>query len=577
MAPPPNPPGPQPGDPIVFSRFDGLKNTEKAERLGPRDLVRARNVDISDTGQLSRRRGRTLLLAGEAHSLFTTQQGAVLGVVNGVLGVIQPGGDFTAIAAAIGASPYAGTGQLSYVQVGDTVYYTSPATSGKVDTTTMTRTDWGLPQDLWLSPVVNPTVNLPAIRGKLLGKPPNGSALAYYNGRIYIAVGPNVWQTELYLYDYVDKTRGFLPFSGDVTLLAAVGDGLYVSDDDGVWFLSHAKDMRPEQVYNAMKRVPVMDSPAIPGSLVYIPAELGNPPQVPLDNAQPTQVAIAFMTQAGWCVGQNSGVCSNMTETTYWFPGAQSAAAMFRRQDGNNQYVASLRHGGDPANNAAIGDYLDATIIRGSAGGPVAPPPYQPKTYFGVLTQGVSLAAALAVGSSGPARLAAQAMQFVETLVGRTTRRLNVAQPLTVSGSAQAGITGSGLLSAQGSAVHETLTPQITRVVSSAQAASVHETLRAGVTRKAVLTDAAGVYDTPSFHYAHRVAVSLTTASTATRNAVTAGTQAIATSTTSTLIAFFAVKRKRSLAVTTNSSVTVGRQVIRRVTAGITTHAGVVV
>ena len=73
------------------------------------------------------------------------------------------------------------------------------------------------------------------------------------------------------------------------------------------------------------------------------------------------------MTANGFCVAQDGGQVYNLTESKFFFPQAQSAAAMFRRQDGMNQYITSMQSGGDPQNAAAIGDYIDVTIIRASA------------------------------------------------------------------------------------------------------------------------------------------------------------------------------------------------------------------
>ena len=73
-----------------------------------------------------------------------------------------------------------------------------------------------------------------------------------------------------------------------------------------------------------------------------------------------------FMTAMGVCIGESSGKTTNMTESKYVFPGSVSAAALYRRQDGVNQYISTLQNGGAPLQTAAIGDYLDVTIIRGS-------------------------------------------------------------------------------------------------------------------------------------------------------------------------------------------------------------------
>ena len=362
LQPPPN----LPPSSVVFDKFDGLKNTLQPERLGPRDLVRARNVTLDDSGQLSRRRGFTKRVSGNAHSLFTTVTGSpTLAVLNGSLGVLNPDYSFTAMRSGIGSDPSTGAAPLSYAQVGPSVYYSGPTDSGIVDLNVRTVGPWGSATDLFLSPVVNPTATLPAIAGKLLGKPPNATALAYFNGRIYLAEGRVLWWTELFLYNYVNKTKTFAMFEADITMIGAVGDGIYVGTTEGLWFLS------PKQVKFGepmeMGRVRVMDSPVIPGSMVMIPNELANPPQTGLDADTPLQVSLSFMTTNGFCVAQDGGQTLNLTEGKFFFPAAQSAAAMFRRQDGMNQYITSMQSGGDPQNNAAIGDYIDVTIIRASA------------------------------------------------------------------------------------------------------------------------------------------------------------------------------------------------------------------
>ena len=85
------------------------------------------------------------------------------------------------------------------------------------------------------------------------------------------------------------------------------------------------------------------------------------------NGAGPLQVSIAFMTTTGFCAGQDGGQVYNLTETKFFFPRAHSAASLYRRMDGVNQFVTTLQSGGDPANNAAIGDFIEGTIIRASA------------------------------------------------------------------------------------------------------------------------------------------------------------------------------------------------------------------
>jgi hypothetical protein len=58
-----------------------------------------------------------------------------------------------------------------------------------------------------------------------------------YKGRIYLADGKTLWVTELYRYHIVNRTRGFIQFEHNITLVMAVDDGLYVGTEGGLYFL----------------------------------------------------------------------------------------------------------------------------------------------------------------------------------------------------------------------------------------------------------------------------------------------------------------------------------------------------
>ena len=353
--------GPLPAPPEVgkvLNSWTGLKNTLQPERLDPKDLVRARNVVLDDSGQPSRRRGYTLKLRGNVHSLFTSYQGVVLGVVNSELGIINPDYSHQPLAF-VGTDPTIGMPPLAYAQVGDLVYYVGDMDRGIVNILERSWGPWGDPEDLWLSPVVNPTATLPAIAGKLLRQPPHATSMTYYNGRLYLAQNRTLWATELYLYNFVDATSGYKLFEADITMIGAVTDGIYVGTKECLWFMTGP-------TFAEMKRTWALDAGVIPGSMVYMPGELANPPQVPLVAVTPGVSGVMFLTTKGVCLGSDSGKVTNMTETKYIFPEAVDAAALFRQQDGVNQYIATLQNGGSPLQSAAIGDHLDVTIIRGS-------------------------------------------------------------------------------------------------------------------------------------------------------------------------------------------------------------------
>jgi hypothetical protein len=352
-----DPAGQDPNPDVTFGKFTGLKNTVTAERLANDELASAVNVEVDDQGQIRRRRGYAKKLSGEFHSLFSAADGTVYGVMNGNLVIINPGYTTQVLKVGISSDPTAGETPLSWVQVGDVLYYSSPQDSGKIVNGAVM--PWGTLNGAgyWLSPVVNPTPTLAPIKGKLLRNPPHATCMTYWNGRIYMGAGTTLWATELYLYDYVDATRSFFQFEGEITMLGTVTDGIYVGTDQGLWFLTGS-------TLSELKRVPVMDSAVIPGSMVDIPAELANPPQMGLNMDTEVKISLAFLTTNGFCVAQDGGQAYNLTENKFIFPDAARASALWRRQDGINQYVAVTDSEGDPASSARIGDYLDATIIR---------------------------------------------------------------------------------------------------------------------------------------------------------------------------------------------------------------------
>ena len=347
---------------VMFQGFSGLKNIVDRERLGPRDLALGVNIDLDDEGQPHRRRGYSQVASGNFHSLFAATNGVVYGVKDGDLGIVEDDYYFNVLQANILGTHTAGDPNISYWQIGDDIHFTHPDCSGIIKSSTGVVSPWGPSQSFWYSPVVDPSGTLPAIAGKLYGGPPRASALAYYNGRFYLAADKMLWVTVPYLYSLVDKTRGFIQFEDTITMVAVVGDGLYVGTDEGIWFLGGGS-------FEKLQRRRVMDSPAIPGSLVYIPSELANPPQIgPSYRPNPSmEVSVAFMTTRGFCVGEDGGRCTNLTEASFFFPVARRATGFFRRQDGMNHYICCMQTDGPPVNGARSGDFVDPALKRGNA------------------------------------------------------------------------------------------------------------------------------------------------------------------------------------------------------------------
>lgn len=339
---------PEPPDSVTFAQFTGLRNNVTPERLAPTDLERATNVDLDDAGQPRRRRGFTQKSSITSHSLFTAVRGTLV-VRGGDLGWLRDDFSFALLRAGVGPD------RVAYVEVGDDIYFSSSGYSGIIRENDAVD-PWGAVTSAgnWESPVLAPTATLGQVRGKLLGAPPLATDLALHNGRVYLASGPTVWATELYQYSYVDKTRNFLQFESEVTMLAAVNDGLFVGTKTKTWYLSGA--------FGQMKRDEAAATGVFPGSKAYIPRESINLQNQGVSAASKT--AVVFMGGMGIFAGVDGGACFNLTNDKLWFPAATSAAAMFRRQDGMNQYIAATDSAGTPSAAARIGDYVEAEIRR---------------------------------------------------------------------------------------------------------------------------------------------------------------------------------------------------------------------
>lgn len=334
-----------PNAPINIQQFEGVKNNVTSERLGPQWFETAQNIDIDDAKQIHLRRGRTQVDAGSWHSIFTTSAGFVYGVRNGSLGLMQP--DYTHVAIVdVGNDP------LTYVELGDTLYWSSVSAHGKIAMTDNTNAEWGIldGDGQWLSPVLQPTDTLGEIAGKLLRNPPKAEYMVYYNGRIYMARDRVIWATELYQYDYVDATKTYMMFEEDITGLGVVGDGIFVGSTKQTYFLSGT--------LGQMRRIVANSAPVIKGSM--IPGSLDDFPNHPMR----ANMVILFATTQGLCVGFDSGIYKNLTSDRFWFPDAVSAVAMNRQQDGISQFIGAFNSGGTPASTMRIGDYVDAEIRR---------------------------------------------------------------------------------------------------------------------------------------------------------------------------------------------------------------------
>ena len=203
--------------------------------------------------------------------------------------------------------------RVVFEQVNDVVAYWSVTDKGILKGSTV------IPQDL---PV-----------GEFKVPSPYGHMITYFNGRLYIANG-----SDLYCTDAFDQSlnrcdeRRYLVFSLDsaIALLAFVDDGIYVGSSKEIAFLNGT-----DPYGSGFKVERVSNYGAIPYTMVkttgsYIPA------------SQMNGSVVIFASEHGICVGGNSGNLVNLSLNVFSLPKATQGSAVLREQNGNYHYLVSL-------------------------------------------------------------------------------------------------------------------------------------------------------------------------------------------------------------------------------------------
>jgi hypothetical protein len=380
--------------PVTISGAKGVRNNVPEERLGKDELARGYNIDIDETGYLTRRRGTQRIVTTSAgHSLYSNgeyaffvdgtslkrldknltttttlrsdltanlrmkyvaipgrvfytnnlQTGCFDGVRNRSWGITVPG--LPTVSESIGELP-AGQYQYTMTYVRDDGqesgaplqgYITIAANKGlsfsaipqSSDTTVARKRIYISSVDskvLYLAMEIANSATTAVYRGyregviplltQFRGPPIAASALAYYNGRIYFAVGQNLFYTEAYNYELVDYRSAFIPFSETITTVSASENGLFVGTENGTYYLSGGS---AESL--ALKQC--CDYGTVPGTEVELsPSHFAK--------GENSGIITGWMSKKGFCVGTPDGQVLNVSANTYNITAAKEGASMYK-------------------------------------------------------------------------------------------------------------------------------------------------------------------------------------------------------------------------------------------------------
>ncbi len=285
---------------ISWNRFDGIRNIGDPTELSHKELIHADNVDITQNKKIARRPGRTLLLSGNYHSLYSNSN-ILLAVNDGNL--IQILTNLETITIKNNVS----NNRVSYVSVNDIVYYSN----GELIE--------------YINGGISYEFDEPNKEFKI--KSFAGQILEYYLGRLYIAKDNVLWFSDPLAFNTIDTRRNFIQFPSEIIMVMAVDYGLYISDKNFTYYLGgqSPKDFISRKVFNY---------PAIKNANTSIDGHSINSEYI-------GKIAM-WVSEKGVCIGMNQGQVKNLTDKEYAMPEGIINGACTIRLDEIKQFVSSF-------------------------------------------------------------------------------------------------------------------------------------------------------------------------------------------------------------------------------------------
>lgn len=282
-------------DRTIFSGGVGINNKVEPHRL-PFDLKtgavafeEATDVLVDPTGEVSTRRGTSLLESGSFHSMWATQGGFYTikdGTTTSDLYKVVVNSDGSLDLQGVWSGLTLNK-QLSYADLDDYTLYCNGYQYGKLQDGA--RSAW--------------PVNEQAREGSTKEATPIGKHIDVVSGRVLVAVGDEVFFTEYGLPGLVDPNKGRRRFEGgEVIMVASVQTGFYVSTEQAVYFVGGV--------------APILELP-VKKVLNYPAIEYGKNQEL-IDPSffgfETTQLSTLFATVNGPVVGLPDGTAVNLID-----------------------------------------------------------------------------------------------------------------------------------------------------------------------------------------------------------------------------------------------------------------------
>lgn len=175
---------------------------------------------------------------------------------------------------------------------------------------------------------------------------PPGDIVRWHNGRLFTAKNGALRFSEALRPHLHNPAYGVIPFSGHIAFVESVGDGLYVGDSRGVWFLSGTDPTKFEQ-----RRVSTCR--AVARSSIMVPPEHFSPKQVPAE----APVAV-WLSTSGYVVGMPGGTTVELQPDRLRVPSGLTGRSAFLLREGCKQVITPV----NSTSTATFGTAVDSVI-----------------------------------------------------------------------------------------------------------------------------------------------------------------------------------------------------------------------
>lgn len=156
-----------------------------------------------------------------------------------------------------------------------------------------------------------------------------GAFVRWHNGRLFTAALGTLCFSEPMRPHLYNPAHGVIPFSGYIAFVESVGDGLYVGDSRGVWFLSGNDPTRFEFTLVSSCR-------AVARSSIMVPPE-----HLPKDVKAEKPVAV-WLSTSGYVAGAPGGVTTELHPDRIKVPAGLTGRSVFLLRGGRKQVVTPV-------------------------------------------------------------------------------------------------------------------------------------------------------------------------------------------------------------------------------------------